>query len=191
MNEEQGSSPPESKIVESILLMADEPIPAAQIAEVLERPTALVEELLNQLAESYRMSDRGFLLRESPGGWRLYTSPDCAPWLERFVIGNRHPRLTPAALEVLAVIAYKGPLSRATITEIRGVDSDGVVKTLQNRGLIEELAPTGSGAVLFRLSDGSVERLGLRSLDELPPLVDFMPDAEAVEDMESKLSPSV
>jgi segregation and condensation protein B len=181
------------KIVEAILLLADEPVPAARMGEVLERPRAEVEELLHSLAEAYRADERGFLLREVADGWRLYTDPDCAPWLERFVSGRPHTRLTPAALEVLAIVAYRQPVSRSQIGEIRGVDSDGVVRTLQLRGLIEECGrDEGPGSpVLFKVSNLFLEQLGLRSVAELPTLGSFMPDAEAVEDMETKLSPGV
>jgi segregation and condensation protein B len=185
--------PSDRKIVEAILLLADEPLPAALIGEVLERPRTDVEALLAGLRASYEAEERGFVVREVAGGWRLYTAPDCAPWLERFAMRHTHARLTGAALEVLAIIAYRQPISRAEIGEIRGVDSDGVVRTLQQRGLIAETG-TGSGPgspVLFSVSDEFLERMGLRSVDDLPPLTEFMPDAEAVEDMEAKLSPNV
>ncbi|MDQ3956801.1 MAG: SMC-Scp complex subunit ScpB [Actinomycetota bacterium] len=183
--------PDTKKIIESILLLADEPVPASQMGEVLEIPRSDVEQVLRELAEAYLHEDRGFVLRESGPGWRLYTDPECAPWLERFVSGHRHARLTGASLEVLAIVAYKGPMSRSEISEIRGVDSDGVVKTLLQRGLIEPSRAGGPGAVnLFEVSDDFLERMGLRSVDDLPPLTDFMPDAEAVEDMEAKLSPN-
>jgi segregation and condensation protein B len=184
-------SVPERKIVESILLLADEPVPARVMGEVLERPVSEVEELLSAIAADLESGNRGFLLREVAGGWRLYTSPDCAPWLERFVTGHAHSRLTGAALEVLAIIAYKGPMSRSQVAEIRGVDSDGVVRTLAQRGLIEECGrDSGPGTpVLFTVSAAFLERMGLRDLDELPPLRDFMPDTEAVEEMEARLSP--
>ena len=181
----------ERKIVESILLLADEPVPARLIGEVLERPRAAVEGLLRELAEEYRAQDRGFVLREAAGGWRLYTSPDSAPWLERFVRSESHARLSGAALEVLAIVAYRQPLSRTEISEIRGVDSDGVVKTLQNRGLIVESGRGAGAAVLFEVSPHFLERMGLNSVEELPALADFMPDTETVEDMETKLSPGV
>jgi segregation and condensation protein B len=185
--------PPERKIVEAILLLADEPLPAALIGEVLERPRSAVETLLRDLGASYEADGRGFVLREVAGGWRLYTAPDCAPWLERFAMRHTHARLTGAALEVLAIVAYRQPVSRAEIADIRGVDSDGVVRTLQQRGLITD---TGIGAgpgspVMFSVSDEFLERMGLRSIEDLPPLTEFMPDAEAVEDMEAKLSPNV
>lgn len=180
------------KIIESILLLAGEPVAASLIGEVLERPRAEVSGLLRELAESYRADDRGFVLREAAGGWRLYTDPECAPWLERFVASHTHSRLTGAALEVLAIVAYKGPLSRSEIAEIRGVDSDSVVKTLLMRGLLRDAgqAPGPGTPVTFAVSDEFLERMGLRSTENLPPLADFMPDTEAVEDMEAKLSPS-
>jgi segregation and condensation protein B len=179
------------KIAESILLLAEEPIPASMIGEVLERPRGEVEDLLRALAASYEAEDRGFVLREVAGGWRLYTAPECGPWLERFVTGHAYARLSGAALEVLAIVAYKGPVSRSQISEIRGVDSDSAVKTLESRGLLSVAGrDPGPGApILFTVSEELLERLGLRSIEELPPLASFMPDPEAVEDMETKLSP--
>ncbi len=181
------------KIVEAILLLADEPIAERLIGEVLELPRAAVATLLETLAAEYERDDRGFRLRQVAGGWRLYTSADCAPWLERFVRSEAHARLSGAALEVLAIVAYRQPISRAEIAEVRGVDSDGVVKTLLNRGLIAEAGrDRGPGSpVLFEVSATFLERMGLSSTAELPPLADFMPDTEAVEDMEAKLSPGV
>ena len=178
-------------VVESMLLLADEPVPASLMAQALERPRVEIEGLLRGLAESYEQEERGFVLREVAGGWRLYTNPTSRPWLERFVRGNAHARLSGPALEVLAIVAYRGPIARAQIAELRGVDSDGVVKTLAARGLIEELGrDSGPGSpTLFGVSDEFLERMGLRSVDELPPLADFMPDTETVEDMETKLSP--
>ena len=183
--------PEARKVAEAILLLADEPVPASLIGEVLERSRAEVEELLADLARAYEAEDRGFVLRRTEPGWRLYTHPDCAPWLERFVRGHRSARLTGAALEVLAIIAYRQPISRAQIADVRGVDSDGVVRTLLSRGLIREAArDKGPGAaVLFAVSDEFMGKMGLGSLDELPPLAGFMPDPEAVEEMEAKLSP--
>ena len=180
------------KVVEAILLLAEEPVPARAIGEVLEQPRSDVETLLRELAAEYSSSDRGFVLRELAGGWRLYTDPECAPWLERFVTSQRHGRLTGASLEVLAIIAYRQPISRAEVSEIRGIDSDGVVKTLTMRGLVEESGhDKGPGTPsLFSLTPDCLERLGLRDASELPPLASFMPDAEAVEDMEAKLSPN-
>ena len=182
---------PERKVLEAILLLADEPLPAGQIGEVMEIPRAEVEASLRALARSYEDEDRGFVLREVAGGWRFYSHPDCAPWLERFVRERRTGRLSGAALEVRAIVAYRAPISRAGIAEIRGVDSDGVVRTLLQRGLIVESGRhAGPGSpLLLSVSRDFLERMGLRSTDDLPALSGFIPDAEAVEEMESKLSP--
>ncbi len=185
-------TPSERTIIEAILLLADEPVAAATMGEVLEIPRARIEEVLRSLAADYARDERGFQLREVAGGWRLYTDPACDPWLERFVTSHSQTRLTGAALEVLAIVAYRQPISRAQIAEIRGIDSDGVVKTLEQRGLLIESGrdPGPGNPVMFVVSDEFLERMGLRSTDELPPLADFMPDTEAVEDMEAKLSPN-
>jgi segregation and condensation protein B len=182
----------ERKIIGSILLLADEPVPASLIGEVLEVPKATVQAILEEMAAEYATDERGFLLRETAAGWRLYTDPECDAWLERFVTTHTNTRLTGAALEVLAIVAYRQPISRAQIGEIRGVDSDGVVKTLHQRGLLVESGrdPGPGSPVMFTVSPEFLERMGLRSTEELPPLADFMPDAEAVEDMEAKLSPN-
>ena len=177
------------KIVEAILLVADEPVATTTLAQVMEKPRAEVEALLVELADGYATEGRGFMLRRIAGGWRLHSHPDCAPWLERFVTAHKHPRLTGAALEVLAIVAYRQPIARAEITEIRGVESDGVVKTLAGRGLIEAREQTGASPTLFSVSDSFLEAMGLEGVSELPRLADFMPDAETVQDMEAKLSP--
>ena len=178
-------------MIESILLLADEPVPARVMGEVLEVPQHEITSELHGLAQAYAAEQRGFVLREVAGGWRLYTAPECAPWLERFVRGRSRVRLTGAALEVLAVLVYRGPLSRTQVSEVRGVDSDGVIRTLLARGLVEEVGrqPGAGSPILLAPTAELVERLGLASLEDLPPLSDFMPDTEAVEDMESKLSP--
>jgi segregation and condensation protein B len=184
---------PERKVIEAILFVAEEPVPAGVIGEVLERPRAEVEAVLQELASDYEDDERGFILREVAGGWRLYSSPECGPWLERFVMRHARSRLSAAALEVLAIVAYRGPISRTQIAEIRGVDSDSVVRTLANRGLILEAGRDNSpgGPRLFRVTSDFLERMGLRSADDLPPLADFMPSAEDVEEMESRLAPNV
>ncbi len=183
----------ERKVVEAILLVADEPVPAGLIGEVLERPRREVEALLEGLAQDYLDADRGFVLRPAGGGWRLYSSPECHPWLERFVAEQTNARLTGAALEVLAIVAYRQPIARAQVTEIRGVDSDGVVRTLLQRGLVEEVGHAlGPGApALLAVSNQFLERMGLNSVADLPTLTGFMPSPETVADMEAKLSPDV
>lgn len=163
--------------LEAILMVVDEPVDTVTLAQVLERPTGEVDALLRELSAEYTAAGRGFDLREAAGGWRFYTRAECAPYVERFVRDGRTARLTQAALETLAVVAYRQPVSRARVAAIRGVNSDGVMRTLVARGLVEEAGTDPeTGAVLYRTTDYFLERLGLRSLDELPELAPFLPD---------------
>ncbi len=163
--------------VEAILLVADEPVAEITLAQVLERPTGEIAALLRGLSAEYTRDGRGFDLREVAGGWRLYTRPECAAVVERFVRDGRQSRLTQAALETLAVVAYRQPVSRARVSAIRGVNSDGVMRTLTARGLVEEAGTDPeSQAVLYRTTAFFLERLGLRDLSELPELAPFLPD---------------
>jgi segregation and condensation protein B len=171
--------------LEAILLVADEPIPAVMLAQVLERPRNDVVAELRQLAVSYVEQDRGFELREIAGGWRFYTREDCAPLVERFVSDGQEVRLTQAALETLAVVAYRQPVSRARVSAVRGVNCDGVMRTLVLRGLTEETGTDPeTGAILFRTTSYFLERLGLASLEDLPDLAPFLP--ENIEDIEDE-----
>lgn len=171
------SSPSLSAVLEAVLLVTDEPLPAVVLAQVAERPTDEVLGVLRGLAADYTAQDRGFELLEVAGGWRLYTRSDCAPYVERFVLDGQSARLTQAALETLAVIAYRQPVTRARVSAVRGVNVDGVVRTLVARGLVVEAGPDpDSSATLYRTTDLLLERLGLRSLDELPSLAPFLPD---------------
>jgi segregation and condensation protein B len=171
------AGPPLRKIIESILLVVDQPVPEVDLAQVVEAPRAAVLAILADLAASYAAEDRGFELRQVAGGWRLYTAPDCAPYIERFVLDGQQARLTQAALETLAVIAYRQPVSRQAVSAIRGVNVDGVVRTLLARGLIAEAGEEGpAGAHLYVTTPSFLERLGLRSLDELPNLAPLLPD---------------
>lgn len=165
------------KAVEAILLVVEEPVQPLQIAQVLEVATDEVVATLRTLRSEYVDSGRGFVLREVGGGWRLYTDPGAAPYVERFVIGGRSGRLSQAALETLAIIAYKQPVTRAQISEIRGVDADGAVRTLHSRGLIGEVGrePSPGQPLLYGTTSAFLERLGLSSLDDLPPLPDLSP----------------
>jgi segregation and condensation protein B len=173
---EDDAGPPLRKIVESILLVVDQPVPEVDLAQVLEAPRATVLAVLEDLAAEYLRDQRGFELRQVAGGWRLYTAPDCAPYIERFVLDGQQARLTQAALETLAVIAYRQPVSRQSVAAIRGVNVDGVVRTLLARGLVAESAEEGpSGAHLYVTTPYFLERLGLRSLDELPNLAPLLP----------------
>jgi segregation and condensation protein B len=171
--------------LEAILLVADEPVPVVMLAQVLERPRNEVAGELRELAAAYTAEDRGFELREIAGGWRYYTREDCAPLVERFVTDGQEVRLTQAALETLAVVAYRQPVSRARVSAVRGVNCDGVMRTLVLRGLTEEAGTDSeTGAVLYRTTGYFLERLGLASLEDLPDLAPFLP--ENIEDIEDE-----
>ncbi|HEY1675298.1 MAG TPA: SMC-Scp complex subunit ScpB [Streptosporangiaceae bacterium] len=163
--------------LEAILLVADEPVPAVVLAQVLERPTGEVTGLLRATAVAYEAEGRGFDLREIAGGWRFYTREECAPVVERFVSEGQEVRLTQAALETLAVVAYRQPVSRARVSAVRGVNCDGVMRTLTLRGLVEDSGTDPeTGAILYRTTGYFLERLGLAALHELPDLAPFLPD---------------
>ncbi len=163
--------------LEAILLVADEPVPDILLAQIVERPTAEVAAELRALAQSYTDEQRGFDLREVAGGWRFYTRAECAPVVERFVSDGQEVRLTQAALETLAVVAYRQPVSRARVSAVRGVNCDGVMRTLVLRGLVEEAgSDTETGATLFQTTSYFLERLGMASLADLPELAPFLPD---------------
>jgi segregation and condensation protein B len=163
--------------LEAILLVADEPVTEVVLAQVLERPLNEVHAALADLAASYAAQQRGFDLRKVAGGWRYYTREECAPAVERFVSDGQEVRLTQAALETLAVVAYRQPVSRARVSAVRGVNCDGVMRTLALRGLVEEAgSDPETGAILFRTTGYFLERLGLDSLDDLPELAPFLPD---------------
>jgi segregation and condensation protein B len=163
--------------LEAILLVVDEPVTELLLAQVLEQPVEAVAAELAALAGEYTAHGRGFELRRAAGGWRLYTRPEYAAHVERFVLDGQSVRLTQAALETLAVVAYKQPVTRSRISAIRGVNCDGVVRTLVTRGLIEESGTEPeTGAYLYRTSNLFLEKLGLDSVDQLPPLAPFLPD---------------
>src|SRR5262245_9380838 len=163
--------------LEAILLVVDEPVPEVVLAQVLERPWEEVAREIADLAASYTAEGRGFDLRKVAGGWRFYTREECAPVVERFVRDGQEVRLTQAALETLAVVAYRQPVSRARVSAVRGVNCDTVMRTLTLRGLVEEAGTEHeTGAILYRTTAYFLERLGLPSLDELPDLAPFLPD---------------
>jgi segregation and condensation protein B len=163
--------------LEAILLVVDEPVGEMQLAEILEQPTERVGAALEDISARYTAAGHGFDLRKAAGGWRLYTRPEYAAYVERFVLDGQSVRLTQAALETLAVVAYKQPVTRSRISAIRGVNCDGVMRTLATRGLIEECGTEGeTGAYLYRTTPLFLEKLGLNSIDQLPPLAPFLPD---------------
>jgi len=163
--------------LEAILLVVDEPVTEAMLADVLDATIPEVTARLESLAAEYTAQGRGFDLRRAAGGWRLYTRGEYAAYVERFVLDGQSVRLTQAALETLAVIAYQQPVTRSRISAIRGVNCDGVVRTLMNRGLVEECGTQPeSGAFLYRTTPVFLEKLGLDSVEDLPPLAPFLPD---------------
>ena len=184
--------PPDTAIaaaVEAVLLLADEPVPPQVLASVVQTSTEQVRAVCDALAAQYESQGRGFVLARVAGGYRYQTAPSQDVYVERFVREGHGARLSAAALETLAVVAYKQPVSRHQIAEIRGVNVDGVVRTLRRRGYIDEIArlPGPGQAVLYGTTSQFLEHLGLDSLDELPPLGEFVPDPHAVEAMERRL----
>ncbi len=169
--------------LEAVLLVTDQPVDVATLASLVRRPAGEVAGRLEALAADYASAGRGFDLREVAGGWRFYTRPDCAEVVERYVRDGQQARLTQAALETLAVVAYRQPVTRARISAVRGVNVDGVMRTLTSRGLIAETGhEEHSGAILYRTTELFLERLGIRSLEELPPVADYLPDIELLDE---------
>lgn len=170
--------------VEAVLMVADEPVAAVQLATVLGLPTHEVEGVLAALAAEYRGEGggrpRGFELREAGGGWRVYSSAAHADVVGRFVVDGQSARLTQAALETLAVIAYRQPVTRGQVSAVRGVNVESVVRTLVSRGLVGEVGTEPSGAVLYGTTSYFLERMGMSTLDELPPLAPYLPDLESL-----------
>ncbi len=170
--------------IEALLLVADEPTPTATLASLTRMPEDDVLMTLHDLAQEYAVQGRGFDLREFGGGWRFWTRDNCSGVVERFVLDGQHARLSQAALETLAVVAYRQPVTRSRIAAIRGVNVDGVVRTLVTRGLIEELGHDNeTGALLLRTTPYFLERLGLRELSELPPIAEHLPMPDNVEEV--------
>ncbi len=178
-------------LIEAILFVAEDPVPTTELAEVLEQPLDVVREELGDYAADLNEAGRGLVLRELGGGWRLFTNPEARPYLERFAATDRVARLSKAALETLAVVAYKQPVSRGQVAEIRGVDSERALRTLERRGLISEIgtAPGPGQAFLYGTSPLFLEKLGLRGLDELPPLADHVPPADVLDALERPFRP--
>ena len=174
-----------SGALEALLLLAAEPLSVTELAQAVGVPEPVVAETLAELVAFYDETGRGFELRELGGGWRYYTREEHADLVSRYVLEGQQAKLSQAALETLAVIAYSQPISRGRVSAVRGVNVDGVIRTLLARGLIEEAGhDRDSGAVVFATTSYFLERMGLRSLDELPPLAPHLP---AVEDLEAEL----
>lgn len=175
--------------VEAILLVAEDPLPPELLAQLVGASTDEIVEVCETLAREYEVDGRGFVLAKVAGGYRYQTATDQAPYVERFVLDGQSSRLSAAALETLAVVAYKQPVSRNQIASIRGVNVDGVMRTLQQRGYVDEVArdPGPGQAVLYGTTPSFLERLGLDSVSDLPPLGEFFPGSDVVEALERGL----
>jgi segregation and condensation protein B len=177
------------RAIEAVVMVADSPVELTLLAQMVGAPAEHVATLLSELAEEYRTQQRGFELVAVAGGWRYQSHPDQAPVVERFVLEGQTAKLSAAALETLAIIAYKQPISRAQVAAIRGVSVDGVVRTLEQRGYISEVArdPGPGQAVLFGTTPLFLDKLGLDTLSDLPAVADFVPGADVVEALEHGL----
>ena len=189
MTDNNNLDPEIVRALEAILLVAMEPVAPALLAQLLEVSQTLIEELCDRLASNYEAAGHGFQLVKVAGGFRFQSHPDLAPYVERFVLDGQQSRVSSAALETLAIIAYKQPLSRSQIAAIRGVDPEAVMRTLQARGYITEVdRDDGPGqAVMFGTTPLFLERLGIASIEHLPSIADFVPDASVVEALENGL----
>ena len=171
--------------LEAVLMVADQPLDHLTLASAVGYPPAEVAAALEDLAREYDEQQRGFDLRNVAGGWRYYTREQLAPVVERFVLDGQQARLTQAALETLAVVAYRQPVSRARVSAIRGVNVDGVVRTLLTRGLIVEVGTESeTGAGLFGTTELFLEKMGLQSLDDLPSLAPLLPDLDTLDGLD-------
>lgn len=170
--------------VEGVLMVVDEPVSEVALAAALVLPRERVRALLSELSAEYAQQRRGFELREVGGGWRVFSRPELAPVIQRFLLDGQSARLTQAALETLAVIAYRQPVSRARVAAVRGVSVDSVVRTLTTRGLVTETGTDpGTGAILYGTTTTFLERMGLGSLDELPALAPYLPEVDVLDEL--------
>ncbi|MET0189388.1 MAG: SMC-Scp complex subunit ScpB, partial [Pseudonocardia sediminis] len=170
--------------LEALLLVVDAPVDEVALANALGQPAARVKAALPRMAGAYTADGRGIDLRRSGEGWRFYTRETYAPYVERMLLDGQRARLTRAALETLAVVAYRQPVTRARVSAVRGVNCDGVLRTLLTRGLVEEAGTDDqTQGTLFRTTELFLERLGLSSVQELPPLAPLLPDIDAIDDM--------
>jgi segregation and condensation protein B len=182
-----------TRALEAVLLVAVEPVTPSLLAELVEEPVERVELVCAALAASYEAANSGIVLARVAGGYRLQTHPDLAPYVERFANREVSTRLSTAALETLAIIAYRQPISRAQIAALRGVNADGVVRLLEQRGYVREVGrASGPGqAALFGTTELFLERLGLDTLEQLPPVETFLPSADVAGELEERFRPGV
>ncbi len=185
-----GTEPALEPAIEAILLVAHEPVTPELMAQLLEQPLTRVEQVCEELAALYTAAGHGFELVKVAGGYRYQTRAELSPYVERFLLNEQRARLSGAALETLAIVAYKQPISRAQIASIRGVDPDGVLRTLMARGYVDEVGrDSGPGqAVLFGTTSLFLDKLGLDSVDDLPAIAEFIPGADVVEALDAGLS---
>jgi segregation and condensation protein B len=177
------------RAIEAILMVVDEPVSELVLAQIIEVATDEISTALHYLAQLYVSEGRGFELRSVAGGWRFYSHPDLSSYVEKFVLDGQQARLTQAALETLAVIAYRQPISRARVSAIRGVNVEAVMKTLVNRGLAEESGvEPDSGAILYRTTSFFLEKLGVNALADLPALAPFLPNVDALDEVLATLT---
>jgi segregation and condensation protein B len=181
------------RAIEAVILSAVEPVPATLLAELLELPVEQVEVACEDLSAGYRRERRGFVLSRIAGGYQFRTHPDLAPFVTRYAMEGVSTRLSSAALETLAIVAYKQPVSRAQVAALRGVNVDGVVRLLEQRGYIAIVghAPGPGQPLLYGTTDAFLEKLGINSLADLPPVEDLLPGAELVEQYEERLRPGI
>jgi segregation and condensation protein B len=193
VSESDVSEPALAPAIEAILLVAHEPVTPELMAQLLEYPLSHIEQVCEELAQRYLAAGHGFELAKVAGGYRYQTRSEFSPYVERFLLNEQRARLSGAALETLAIVAYKQPISRAQIASIRGVDPDGVLRTLMARGYVDEVGrDQGPGqAVLFGTTSVFLEKLGLDSLDDLPAIAEFIPGADVVEALDAGLSAKI
>ena len=178
--------------LEAVLMVADQPLDQVTLASAVGHPVGEVVAGLHALADEYAAQGRGFDLRNVAGGWRFYTREEFAPVVEKFVLDGQQARLTQAALETLAVVAYKQPVSRARVSAVRGVNVDGVMRTLISRGLVEEAGHDAeTTATLYRTTGYFLERIGVSSLEDLPELAPFLPAMEDLDDPDEMVAPEL
>jgi len=170
-------------------MVVEEPVSEVVLAQITEYPTETVAEALKRLQSEYESEDRGFVLRQISGGWRFYSHPNLSLLVEKFVLDGQQAKLTQAALETLAVIAYRQPISRARVSAIRGVNVEAVMKTLVTRGLVEECGiEHETGAILYRTTSYFLERIGLNRVEDLPALAPFLPDIDGLDEVIASLT---
>lgn len=177
-----------ARVLEALLLVVDSPVSAEALASATEQPVHRVTETLKGMATEWAARDSGIDLRQTGGGWRMYTRARFAPYVERLLLDGARSKLTRAALETLAVVAYRQPVTRARVSAVRGVNVDAVIRTLVARGLITEAGTDpDSGATAFTTTELFLERLGLSSLTELPDIAALLPDVDVIDDLSENL----